>query len=180
MVLANRTATRAPDRGYVSRSTGERGHLFLGTPPVQGVYDLRFRLDQSISPAPSRLTLSSRVIGQIEEIGSGVREAVQSKLLSFAYSDDGGLLVDESTLDSTTKLAAWLSQNSSSVSALVADDGLLSMSAKFEGVELFVEISRNGSAEAAVARSPMDVVGVDVTSVKQLTPEMILGAVRSP
>ena len=68
----------------------------------------------------------------------------------------------------------------STVSAGVASDGLLSLAGMCEDdIWLYVEVDRQGNVEAAVSKWPSEVRGLNVNSVRELTPELVLGIVQS-
>ena len=71
-------------------------------------------------------------------------------------------------------------EQSEKVSATVAGDGLLSVVSVFpNAVRLYLEIERDGSAGATVSRSRNHAEDLPVTTVPELTPELVLDAVAS-
>ena len=125
--------------------------------------------------------LSSLLRRQVEQAAGGIDERLQEHLSRYANSGSGGEPVAEITVAEVKDLVAWLCEQSPSVSATVADDGLMSLFAKLEGdVRLYVEVDRYGNAEAAISRSPTDVKGIDITTIGELTPELVFGIVGSP
>ena len=118
--------------------------------------------------------LSSLLRRQVEQAAGGIDERLQEHLSRYANSGSGGEPVAEITVAEVKDLVAWLCEQSPSVSATVADDGLMSLFAKLEGdVRLYVEVDRYGNAEAAISRSPTDVKGIDITTIGELTPELV-------
>lgn len=110
-----------------------------------------------------------------------VSEKLQERLARYASARPGEEAVSPQTLDDVRNLVAWLCQQSDKVSATVAGDGLLSVATIFaEDVRLYVEVERNGSAGATVSRSRTHAEDLPVTTIRELTPELVLGAVGSP
>ncbi len=113
--------------------------------------------------------------------GSSLSEKFQERLARYASARPGEEAISPQTLDDVKNLVAWLCQQSDKVSATVAGDGLLSVSTVFdEDVRLYVEVERNGSAGATVSRSREHAEDLPVTTIRELTPELVLGAVGSP
>ncbi len=83
-------------------------------------------------------------------------------------------------LDGLYKLVSWLCQQSDTVSATVSEDGALSIATVFpKDVRLYVEIERDGSTGATVTRERRYAKDIAVTTIVDLTPEVILDAVGS-
>lgn len=122
-----------------------------------------------------------RITDTSKSAGSSLSEKLQERLARYAGARPGEEAVSPQTLDDVTNLVAWLCQQSNKVSATVAGDGLLSVSTVFdEDVRLYVEVERNGSAGATVSRSRKHAEDLPVTTIRELTPELVLGAVGSP
>ena len=86
----------------------------------------------------------------VAEAGSKLRE----RLSEFWNDRPGQAPVSSSTKDASGELAAWLSDQSDTMSATVSGDGTLSLTALFpDQVRLYVEIERDGRAQAAVPGS---------------------------
>ena len=109
-----------------------------------------------------------------------VSEKLQERLARYAGVRPGEEAVSPQTLDDVKNLVAWLCDQSDKVSATVAEDGLLSLATVFaEDVRLYVEVERNGSAGATVSRSREHAEDLPVTTIRELTPELVLDAVGS-
>ena len=116
-----------------------------------------------------------------KDLGTGVSEKLQERLARYASVRPGEEAVSPQTLDDVTNLIAWLCQQSDKVSATVSGDGLLSVATVFPAdVRIYVEIQRNGGAGATVSRSRKHAKDLPVTTVRELTPELMLDAVGSP
>ena len=81
---------------------------------------------------------------------------------------------------SVVKLLSWLSGQSTAVSATVSSDGMLSIATEFpNSVRLYVEVERDGTVGAAVTRERRYARDLEEHTLADLTPEVILAAVRS-
>ena len=108
-------------------------------------------------------------------------EKLQERLARYAGAGPGQDAVSLQTLEDVHNLVVWLCQQSERVSATVSNDGLLSITTAFPNeVRLHVEVERNGSAGATVSRSRKHAEDLPVTTIRELTPELVLGAVGSP
>ena len=75
------------------------------------------------------------------------------------------------------ELAAWLSDRSDAVSATVSGDGTLSLAALFpDQARLYVEIERDGRAQAAVTRDRRCARDMPGERAEDLTPQVIAAA----
>ena len=129
--------------------------------------------DEELFQAPTALTgeVSSR--SSVDRLGAAI--------LEFAQAGAYGAPVSGSIIEDVESVASWLRRNANSTYAVVASDGLLSMSSSFaSGAHLFVEIDLDGSAEASVAWSRSDVRSVNVTAAADLTPQTMEEVVGSP
>ena len=116
-----------------------------------------------------------------KDLGTAVSEKLQERLARYASVRPGEEAVSPQTLDDVKNLVAWLCRQSDKVSATVAEDGLLSVATVFPAdVRLYLEIGRDGSAGATVSRSRTHAEDLPVTTIPDLTPHLVLTAVRSP
>lgn len=88
--------------------------------------------------------------------------------------------VSESTRAAIHELVCWLHNKSETVSATVSHDGLLTIAAVFpKDVRLYIEVERDGSAEAAVTRKRRYARDIAAERISDVTPEVVLAAVAS-
>lgn len=86
----------------------------------------------------------------------------------------------QSILSTVTAMVGWLAGISDTVSATVADDGMLSIATVFpNGVRLYIEVETDGSSEAAVTRARRYARDISISRLEDLTPEAILEAIGS-
>ena len=124
--------------------------------------------------------LAPLVRSQVELIATGANQKLQQSLSQFGSGWPDQQPVSPTTIGATCELVAWLCQNSDTVSTTVSSDGMLSIATVFPNeVRLYVEIERDGSAEAAVTRERRYARDISLNTVADLTPEVILAAVRS-
>ena len=110
-----------------------------------------------------------------------ISENLRERLDQYQGQGREGEPVSELVMAEVNKLVCWLTERSERVSATVADDGLLSLCAVFrDDVRLYVEIERDGATGAAVSRSRAHANDLEVTTLPELTPELVLAAVASP
>ena len=124
--------------------------------------------------------LSPLVIRQVEDVVTEIKPKLRERLSRFEADRLGEECVSSETMSHVNELVKWLCSQSDTVSATVSSDGMLSIAAVFPGdVRLYVEIERNGDAEAAVTRERRYANDVSAITVADLTPEVILAAVAS-
>lgn len=110
-----------------------------------------------------------------------IGEKLQQRLSRYANQGPDQEPVSASTLTAVYKLVCWLTEQSNTVSATVAEDGLLYIATVFpDDVRLYVEIARDGSTGAVVSRSRTHASDLSVTTIHELAPELVLAAVGSP
>ena len=117
---------------------------------------------------------------QFDEIVTSISTKLQERLTLFrtGHSDQDAMPV--TTMSEVEDLVEWLCSESDLVSATVAADGMLTIAVDFPGdVRLYVEIERDSSAGAAVTRERRYASDIPGETVTDLTPEVILAAVRS-
>ena len=105
---------------------------------------------------------------------------LQDRLSQFA---EGSLETGpprQSILSTVTEMVGWLAGLSDTVSATVADDGMLSIATVFPNeVRLYIEVEIDGSSEAAVTRARRYARDISISRLEDLTPEAILEAIGS-
>ena len=134
-----------------------------------------------VSPRQSEISeLTPLVRSQIELIAIGASPKLQQRLSQFGSGWPDQQPVPATTIGAIHELVAWLCHKSDTVSATVSSDGVLSIATVFpEEVRLYVEIEPDGSAEAAVTRERRYARDISLDTIADLTPEVILAAVRS-
>ena len=86
----------------------------------------------------------------------------------------------DAVLASAAKLLSWLNGQSAGVSATVSADGTLTIAAEFhQEVRVYVELETDGALGAAVTRDRRYARDLEAHTLADLTPEVILAAVRS-
>ena len=146
--------------------------------PVEVLKDI-FHVLGSVEPTSST-PMSSLVRSQIEQIVTGVNVKLQQRISQFGNNCPGQEPVSTSTMNHVNNLVTWLCKQSNTVSATVANDGMLSIATVFQDdVRLYVEIERDGSAGAAVTRDRQYARDILADAVDDLTSEVILAAVGS-
>lgn len=124
--------------------------------------------------------LSPLVRSQVEQIVTGINSKLQLRLSWFGSDHPEQEPVSENTIAVVNTLVTWLCSQSNTVSATVSNDGMLSIATVFPNdVRVYVEIERDGSAEAAVTRERRYARDIAANTVSDLTPEVILAAVES-
>ncbi len=111
---------------------------------------------------------------------TGIGEKLQQRLSRYANQVPHQEPVSGSTITAVYELVSWLTEQSNTVSATVAEDGILSVAVVFpDDVRLYVEIERDGSTGAVVSRSRTQASDLPLTTIHELTPELVLAAVGS-
>ena len=117
---------------------------------------------------------------QVEQIVNSVPSKLQERLSKFEANREDLEPVSSSTKTAVNELVAWLCSRSDSVSATVSSDGMVSIAAGFENdVRLYIEVERRGSTEAAVTRERRYAHDICGNIVADLTPGVLLDAIRS-
>lgn len=157
---------------------GDHGdHVVMYITPVEVSNDVLHY--GSVEPT-SMTPVSPLVRSQIEQIVNGVSVKLQQRLSQFGNNGPGQDPVSTSTMTDVNNLVTWLCKQSSTVSATVANDGMLSIATVFPNdVRLYVEIERDGSVGAAVTRDRQYARDIPSKAVADLTSEVILAAVGS-
>ena len=111
-------------------------------------------------------------------------KALSSKLAQrlgqFRAGGPGANGASDRVVASAVKLIRWLTGQSTAVSATVSGDGMLSVAIEFRHeVRLYVEIEKDGTVGAAVTRDRRYARDLEQHTLADLTPEVILAAVRS-
>ena len=108
-----------------------------------------------------------------------VASRLRTNLDTFAKLRLGERLAVDQVVADVEKFAAWLSYSIPPVSSGVSDDGLLSLAAVCDDdVRLYIEISLDGTVEAVVSKSLTHAKQIDVTTIGDLTPELVIGAIQ--
>ena len=129
-------------------------------------------------PQETTSELSPLVLSQVEQIVVGISPKLQERIRQFEANRDGQEPVSAGTRSAVNNLVTWLHSESETVSATVSNDGMLSIAKVFPNeVRLYIEIERNGSAGAVISRSRIHADDLPVSTVSQLTKEMVLDAV---
>ncbi|MCH8745084.1 MAG: hypothetical protein IIB31_05480, partial [Chloroflexi bacterium] len=82
--------------------------------------------------------------------------------------------IPQGTRVAIRNLFAWLSQRDPDMFATVTEDGLLVLEATLDSKgQLFVEIDRDGTVEATFASSGLDIIGLNVTNISELTYDLV-------
>ena len=132
------------------------------------------------SEQEARYELSSLVRGQLDQILAGVHPNLVDPLSQFGSDLVGQEPASEFTVLAVDLFVAWLCSNSDTISAVVSNNGMLSIAAVFpRDVRLYVEVDRDGSIEAAVTRARRYALDISSNTIADLTPEIIRDAVRS-
>lgn len=107
-------------------------------------------------------------------------ERERQSIDKFAYLDPSREPISVSILKSVTDLVVWLHQRGAHVYSTTTEEGILALEVTFDsGVRLFVEVDHDGGAEAATIGDSTGIIGLDVATVGDLTPELLLDAIRS-
>lgn len=123
---------------------------------------------------------SSVIRTQFDENATSISTRLQERLTLFRTGHSDQDAMPETTMSEVEDLVEWLCSESDLVSATVAADGMLTIAVDFPGdVRLYVEIERDSSAGAAVTRERRYASDIPGETVTDLTPEVILAAVRS-
>ena len=102
------------------------------------------------------------------------------RLGQFRASGPGAIGVPDRIVATAVKLIMWLTGQSAAVSATVSGDGVLSIATEFpKEVRLYIEIEKDGTVGAAVTRERRYARDLEEHTLADLTPEVILAAVRS-
>ena len=124
--------------------------------------------------------LSSSVRRQLDQILAGVYPNLVDPLSQFGNDLLGQEPTSEFTVLAVYRFVAWLCRNSYTASAVVSNNGMLSIAAVFpRDVRLYIEVDRDGSIEAAVTRARRYARDIPTNTIADLTPEIIRAAVRS-
>ena len=134
-----------------------------------------------LSGQPVAVAAHSPVVGtQLDEIATSINSKLQERLTLFKAGRSNQEPVPEITMSQVEELVARLCGESNLVSSTVSADGMLTVAVDFpEDVRLYVEIERDGSAEAAVIKGKLDVSEIQGDTVAFLTSEVILAAVAN-
>ena len=122
--------------------------------------------------------LSPVIRTQLNEIA--INSRLQGRLALFKTGRSNQEPVTETTMSEVEKLVARLCSESNMVSSTVSADGMLTIAVDFpDDVRLYVEVERDGSAEAAVIKGKLDVSEIPGDAIAALTSEVILAAVAN-
>lgn len=159
--------TPTPDSEEVIRSFS---HGYMG-------YDVG---DPEPPDQPVEAPLSPVIRTQLDEIVLSISPRLQERLNLFRTGRPGQNAMLETTMSEVEDLAGWLCSESDLVSSTVSDDGMLTIAVDFpDDVRLYIEVERDGSAEAAVIKGKLDVSEIPGHTVAALTSEVILAAVAN-
>ena len=144
-------------------------------------YDYLFPRTDTPKPSEQHTTADISLLDRTgsKEVATSVTSKLRERLSRFVAGHPDREPVSPETTASVNELVDWLCSKSDTVSATVSRDGMLSVATVFpKDTRLYVEIERDGSVEAAVTlerRYARDISGNTVTD---LTPEVILAAVK--
>ena len=159
--------TPTPDSEEVIRSFS---HGYMG-------YDVR---DPEPPGQPVEAPLSPMIRTQLDEIVLSISPRLQERLNLFRTGRPGQDAMPETTMSEVGDLVSWLCSESDLVSSTVSADGMLTIAVDFpDDVRLYIEVERDGSAEAAVIKGKFDVSEIPGDAVAALTSEVILAAVAN-
>ena len=100
---------------------------------------------------------------------NGANTCLRHQISCFARSNPNANPVSPSTLTDLETLLQRLSEISESVSAVVSDDGVLSIAAVIgPNQRLYIELQRNSTLEAAISRSRTHAQDLDATTIPAL------------
>ena len=141
-------------------------------------YDFLF-LGTDTSEQQTTADISLLVRREVKEVATSISSKLRERLSRFKAGFPGQEPVSPETRASVNELVAWFCTKSDTVSATVASDGVLSVATVFpKDIRLYVEIDRDGNIEAAVTRERRYASDISGNTVADLTPEVILAAVK--
>jgi hypothetical protein len=118
--------------------------------------------------------------GEVKGVASSISVKLRERIFQFETGRPGQESICPETRSSVNELVAWLCTKSDIVSATVSSDAMLSVATVFpKDVRLYVEIARDGRIEAAVTRERRYASDISGNTVADLTPEVILAAVKA-
>ena len=116
----------------------------------------------------------------IGDVGNKLSSKLNQRIEQFRTGGLGEQETSDSVLASVVSLLTWLCSKSKAVSATVSGDGMLSIATEFpDDIRLYVEVEKDGAVGAAVTRERRYARDLEEHTLADLTPEVLLAAVRS-
>ena len=137
-------------------------------------------LIQEVSANVVQFRATVPVLLDVGHVGNMLSSKLNQRIEQFRTDRLGEQETPESVVASVGNLLAWLCSQSTGVSATVSGDGMLSIATEFPNeIRLYVEVERDGTVGAAVTRERRYARDLEEHTLADLTPEVILAAVRS-